>query len=289
MAHSALKYLSHCVWDCVQKCIRIIDGAETQAYLKKIEACNLLRLLAMRLQEVADLLFGYMHRQVIKCLENAQGDRVLKVRQAALLAKQQWLQVKVINEDLEGKKTNQELRGLSPDQLIKARTGFGDMEELRQSILEEAEKPTGHSEERKRPQTADASRTPPKKFKMLRELARLNQELRVQKPYQPTLEEKRRQERGLSAAARSGKQFLKRGGGIGGGNMPAMDIVKSSKQERPRSSQPKKGIRELIIDHLKGKIATEEDAHRYISGLNRKAPQVEVYDVLSKIRSEQAQ
>lgn len=103
------------MWECVQKCLKIIEGAEAQAYLKKIEACNLLRLLAMKLQEVADLLFGYMHRQVIKCLENAQCDRVLKVRQAAILAKQQWQLVKTINDNLEGKKTNQELRGLSPD------------------------------------------------------------------------------------------------------------------------------------------------------------------------------
>lgn len=174
--------------------MKIIEGADTQAYLKKIEACNLLRLLAMKLQEVADLLFGYMHRQVIKCLENAQCDRVLKVRQAAILAKQQWQLVKTINDDLEGKKTNQELRGLSPDQLIKARTGFGDMEELRQSILDEAEK--GTSLERKgasleRRSESHATLSPPKKFRMLKELSRLNQELRVQKPYQPSLEEKR--------------------------------------------------------------------------------------------------
>jgi hypothetical protein len=50
----------------------------------------LLRLLAIKLKDVADLIFGYMHRQVIKSLEQAQCDRVLKVRQAAILAKQQW-------------------------------------------------------------------------------------------------------------------------------------------------------------------------------------------------------
>jgi hypothetical protein len=38
--------------------------------------------------------------------------------------------VKTINDQLEAKKTNQELRGLSPDQLIKARTGYGDLDEI---------------------------------------------------------------------------------------------------------------------------------------------------------------
>lgn len=105
--------------------------------MRKIEACNLLRLIAMKVKEVADLIFGYMHQQVIKSLEAAQGDLVLKVRQAAMLAKQQWQLVKCINKELESKKQNQELRGLSPDELIKARTGYGDMDDLRQGILNE--------------------------------------------------------------------------------------------------------------------------------------------------------
>ena len=90
----------------VNKCIKVIEIADPQSYLKKIEACNLLRLIAIKLKEVADLIFGFMHRKVIKCLETAQCDRVLKVRQAAILAKQQWQQVKVINSELEEKKQN---------------------------------------------------------------------------------------------------------------------------------------------------------------------------------------
>jgi hypothetical protein len=58
-----------------------------------------------------------------------------------------------------------------------------------------------------RPLTAEANEIKrsasqqPKKFKMLKELARLNQELRVQKPYAPSAQEKRLQEdRNWSAA-----------------------------------------------------------------------------------------
>ena len=57
-----------------------MSDPDSQAYLRKVEACVLLRVIAENLKDVADLIFGYMHRQVIQCLENAQGDRVLKVR-----------------------------------------------------------------------------------------------------------------------------------------------------------------------------------------------------------------
>lgn len=71
---------------------------------------------------------------------------------------------------------------------------------------------------------------------------------------------------------RTGKNFLKRGGGVGGGNIPTMEIGRSKERlgfERPRSSQPakKQGIRDLIIDHLKQKITSEEDAQKYLSAV----------------------
>lgn len=68
---SSLKYVGQGIWDIVQKCIKIIDNNDTQSYMRKIEACHLLRLIAIKLKDVADLIFGFMHRQVIKCLENA--------------------------------------------------------------------------------------------------------------------------------------------------------------------------------------------------------------------------
>lgn len=66
--------------------------------MQKLQACNLLNIIAVKLKDVADLIFFQMHQKVIKTLETAQCDRVLKVRQAALLAKQQWLSVKSIND-----------------------------------------------------------------------------------------------------------------------------------------------------------------------------------------------
>jgi hypothetical protein len=94
-----------------------------------------------------------------------------------------------MNKELEGKKQNQELRGLSPDELIKARTGYGDLNDIRQGILEEAERSTSPNRKTMRPLTSESNSmksSVPQKFKMLKELARLNQELRVQKPYVPS-------------------------------------------------------------------------------------------------------
>ena len=148
-----------------------------------------MRLIAIKLKDVADLIFGYMHRQVIKSLEMSQCDRVLKVRQAAIMAKQQWQQVRFITAELDQRKRNEELRGLSPEDLIRARTGYNDLEDVRQSILQEvhdggaegAGSAVSPAKKRlMRPLTAEANEMKrsasqqPKKFKMLKELARLN-------------------------------------------------------------------------------------------------------------------
>jgi hypothetical protein len=94
---------------------------------------------------------------------------------------------------------------------------------------------------------------------MLKELARLNQELRVQKPYAPSAQEKRLEEDRNWSAAQRGQGFLKRGGGVGGGNLPDMGFGKVKNQRSPSDkskSHGRKGIRDLIIDHLKSNIVS---------------------------------
>jgi len=55
---------------------------------------------------------------------------------------------------------------------------------------------------------------------MLKELARLNGELRIKKPYSPTAEEKKKQLDSNWAALNRGSTYLRRGHGIGGGHIP---------------------------------------------------------------------
>jgi hypothetical protein len=47
------------------------------------------------------------------------------------------MKVSTISKEVEERKTRVELEGLTPDELIKARTGYGDIQQVRQSIHEE--------------------------------------------------------------------------------------------------------------------------------------------------------
>ena len=74
--------------------------------------------------------------------------------------------------------------------------------------------------------------------------------------------------------------------------MPDMGYGKVNERKRSPSdkskSYGKKGIRDLIIDHLKSNIVTQEDAHKYLNGVSNKGqPNIEVYDLLSKYRKEE--
>jgi len=70
------------------------------------------------------------------------------------MAKQQWQQVNFITAELDQRKRNEELRGLSPEDLIRARTGYNDLEDVRQSILQDVASP---SKRVMRPVTAEAN------------------------------------------------------------------------------------------------------------------------------------
>lgn len=112
---------------------------------------------------------------------------------------------------------------------------------------------------------------------MLRELARLNQELRVRKPYSPSAEEKKllQLNQNWSAATR-GQQFLKRGGGTGGGHIPGYSSEKQSGKLNTHNIQ-RQSIKELIKDAMKNKILTEKELGDYLNGEG-----VQIYDVLRK-------
>lgn len=72
--NSSLNYVSPYIWDIVSKCLKIIDKPhDPHSYLSKLECLSLLRLLALKLQSSADLLFGglMMHSHVLKSLESA--------------------------------------------------------------------------------------------------------------------------------------------------------------------------------------------------------------------------
>ena len=132
-----------------------------------------------------------------------------------------------INNEMEGKKTNEELKGLDPDELITAKTGYEGVNDVRRQILEEAKEGFNNSKSRIRPQTASVDQRKNrhnKDFKMLRELAKLNSDLRGNKPFSPPSRDKEPKitDANWTAAAR-GMNYIKKGHGTGGGHLPGKD------------------------------------------------------------------
>ncbi len=126
-----IKYFVGCLTEIFKKLEKIVDDGSTQTHLNKVEACTLLELLALRLQGVADLVIGFFSRDVMTCLNKACSDRVLKVQQAAQKARKAWEMLEDIHQEIEVSKETQDakLDGMTPDELIKVKTGFGDVED----------------------------------------------------------------------------------------------------------------------------------------------------------------
>jgi len=62
------------------KIIKILENPSLTNYNSKIEAANFLKYLAQCLQGVADIVIGYYQSEVLKALDYASKDRVLKVQ-----------------------------------------------------------------------------------------------------------------------------------------------------------------------------------------------------------------
>lgn len=81
--YCGIKYFVGCLTDIFAKLVKVAKNPDTQTHLEKVEACTLLELLAFKLQDVADLVVGFYHPDVMKALEVACKDRVLKVQKSA--------------------------------------------------------------------------------------------------------------------------------------------------------------------------------------------------------------
>lgn len=103
----AIKYVVPHLQDIFRKLTRILNSASVQHYQSKVEACGLLAVLAKELRDVADIVIGYYHRDVVSAIEKAARDRVTKVQQAATEARQEWKRLELVHGDLEKKKTTE--------------------------------------------------------------------------------------------------------------------------------------------------------------------------------------
>ena len=76
---------------------------------------------------------NYTQEEVLQVIKDASKDRIIKVQNAAGAALREWNQLKKIIEDVDLRKKHQEYDHLSPEELIKSRTGLGVNEALQEN------------------------------------------------------------------------------------------------------------------------------------------------------------
>ena len=78
------------MYEILKKLRRVLESSQLSNYAAKIEAAHSIKLLAERLNEVADIVMQYYDKDVIKALSFAETDRVPKVQAAAHEARKAW-------------------------------------------------------------------------------------------------------------------------------------------------------------------------------------------------------
>ncbi len=84
---------------------KIINSPVITNHLAKIEAAHVYRAFAQRLRPVADLVMPYYQPVIMRAIEGALKDRVLKVQTAAAEAKREWETLRNAYLELERKKS----------------------------------------------------------------------------------------------------------------------------------------------------------------------------------------
>lgn len=86
---------------------------------------------------MADVVVGFYQDSVVKALECAAKDRVIKVQQAAHSALREWRRLRDAHEEVEGKKMVEEVKGGSDEELVKRRVSEKVAKKGRSSVAEE--------------------------------------------------------------------------------------------------------------------------------------------------------
>lgn len=161
-------------------------------------------------------------------LNMACSDRVLKVQQAAHKARKAWEMLEDLHQSIEEKKETQDesLNGLTPDELIKVKTGFGDVDDA---------KTLGYLKEHnlRRSPYRDSSKN---KWSVMRNISK-GRKQKTNESMNSRLEEKVNKVHENWSEAIRGVDFLRKNEGIGGGNVPH-EVRKSRSGGRKKKSKP---------------------------------------------------
>ena len=121
LACCGVKYAVSYLPEIFNKLTKILLNPNFNLYNSKISSANLLKILAEQLQGAVDVLVGFYQDSIIKALEFASKDRVLKVQQAAHFAIKEWRKLKESYKEVESKKMIEDSKGLSGEELIEMR------------------------------------------------------------------------------------------------------------------------------------------------------------------------
>eukprot|EP01022_Parablepharisma_sp_SALTPOND_P029490 TRINITY_DN736_c0_g1_i2.p2 TRINITY_DN736_c0_g1~~TRINITY_DN736_c0_g1_i2.p2 ORF type:complete len:520 (-),score=97.19 TRINITY_DN736_c0_g1_i2:2523-4082(-) len=207
------------LYEILKKLRRVLESTLLSNFVAKIEAAHALRLLAEKLNDVADIVIQYYESDVLKALGVAATDRVPKVQLAAQDAKKAWERLREKSKFVGPPNAINE----SPEKALQDRLGIPS--------------------------------NPKKlsKFGIIRQMVKLQKGPKQTRDTQKVADVLSRWQSALHAG-----KFLKRGMGLGGGfvPLPPIDQTSNSIKKRPKERQ---SIKKLILQYAMGKAKAGEN------------------------------
>ncbi len=226
-----VKYMVSSLYEILKKLRRTLESPQPTNYAAKIESACALKLLAERLNEVADIVDGCYEADVMRALGCAAGDRVPKVQIAAQEAKRAWETLHEKCRSLEKKAPD---KALSPARAIQQRLGVRS--------------PSAD------PANAGAGGKKLSKLGVLRQIMKMKK-ARPSTSVTPGGRSEAGKVEDLMAkwqAAVRGCKFLKRGMGPSGGFAP-LPSIGATKQRAGIKSERRESIKKLIMQYALGR------------------------------------
>lgn len=271
-----IKHMVNSLYEILKKLRRVLEASQLSNYTVKIEAAHSIKLLADRLNDVADIAVQCYDKDVSKALAAAECDRVPKVQLAAHEARKAWnvLKDKSLFAGPAGPAGPAEPAKSSPWKALRERLGF--------SAERKAEKQTT-------------------KLAVMRQLAKLK---KSNKEVQGGDMEKSKEIISRWKSALYAGKYLKRGMGLGGGFVPlAESKAGAKKKERPSikeviakmKAEKKSKLDNFELDKFgvqkrkdqEGNVKSMQDlVHRAKDAFIKKENAESIKDVLNEQKSE---
>lgn len=221
---TGVKHIVNNLYEIFKRIYKILQTPAISNYFSKIQAANVLKLLAQRLHEVADIVIPYYEVDVLKSLNYAARDRVPKVQQAAQEAKKEWDKLRDTYKNMTANAKIEEKKAVPPKEAIKTRLGIANSESKGQVVK--------------------------KKFSVLKDILRLQKGIQQKSQSQDQINENKKRAETVEhwQSALHNVKFLKKRMGMGGGYLPLPSINAKQSAQQQREAQ-KKSIKQVILQY----------------------------------------